>query len=402
MSPDKTKSVRKGSDGNSAKGRSMKKLNKVAKKRMENLLAVEKLAKKALAGILKRHHKERLRLLQKQICESIKASRKADRDLSNKTAEFRFKHSKEINTAAMASPKFLPHFISQHIGNGFGDPFGGGPGGPPGGLPGDPGFDPSGGVPGLDPFDPRDNPRWDEFLATAVIMEEYLGIEFAPIDKFAAVRPLIISCPSSMDFDDEDFTITGKRFGASPGSIYITIDSTGMRIDPVVLGWSDTAISFHIPQSVSGVPFHAQGRLTVMNMGGYVSSVRVNIEPICRQHYADDQFSDHGKDWPWNDYEKEIILTSPTLPQEYQLCSGPALTADGLYLDIGTYTYVPPEGIEKPAGVELLDGPYESGNRLQAKVKVTDDWYWDYEVFARFWIRVPLGYAAQGWTKVGL
>jgi hypothetical protein len=379
----------------------MKKLNKFTKKRVQQLLTVEELSKKVLAGALRRYHEEHLRLLKNQISESIKASRKADGDLSKKIAEFQFKHSKKINAALLSSPKFLPRFIDQNLSGEPGDPSGGGPGDPFGGGPGDPFGDWRG--------NPKDNPRWDEFVTTVKVLGNYF--EISPpfdFDPLALVRPIIISYPTTLNVSDNYYTITGTRFGASPGSIYITITDTGLRINLAVIQWSDTAITFLIPTSVSGVPFHSEGQLTVQNSDGYNASVRVIVEPLTTLYFYVDSFSESGQeyraippgpDW-WYTYEKEISLTSPTLPQEYELFQNSNLPAAGLNFYIASYNSLP-GGIESQASVSLLAGPYESGNCLQVNVKVTDDWYWDYTVSACFYIIAPHGYSAQGWTRQG-
>jgi hypothetical protein len=304
------------------------------------------------------------------------------------------KYSQKINDALISNPNYLPCFMNNHFSGGPGDPFGDIPENPLGDW----------------HINPKDNPRFNEFVTTVMVLERYFDINTPAIDLFALSRPLIISCPTTLNVGDTFlYTITGKRFGAGLGSIYITIIDTGMQINPVVLQWSDTAITFLLPTNVGGVPFHAGGRLTVKNPGGYDHSVQVIVKPIENLFFAEVTFSDSGKalyDVTYLPklgyvYEKVNTLTSPTLPQEYELFNNPFLSTSGLFLDILTWTYCLPEGIESSASVSLLAGPYESGNNLQINVKVTDDWYWNYTVRACFYIMVPQGYPTQGWTRQG-
>jgi len=375
----------------------MKKLGKVTENKTRDLLALGKLAEKELAGAVKRYHEERRRLLEDQIRASARAPLEANRDLARKIARFRFKHSTKINEALFSNPKFLPRFIDQHFGGGptgpfdrrRGDSFGDGIGNPFGDWPGD----------------PKDNPRLGEFVMTIKVLEKYFNIQPPTIDPSMFKKPHILSYPSILSIaEDIEHTITGTLFGASPGSLYITITNTGMRIDPIVLYWSDTAIMLQMPTNVAGVPFHAHGKLTVMNADGYSDNVSVTVEPLDYISTADASYSEAGKkttavgpDW-WYDYEKTITLKSPRLPQEYKLFNAPSiLTAPGVALDIVNNSYVPAD-LESPASFSLVAGPYESENCLQVKVKITDDWYWDYTLHARFVIIVPKGYSAQGWS----
>ena len=58
----------------------------------------------------------------------------------------------------------------------------------------------------------------------------------------------------------------------------------------------------------------------------------------------------------------------------------------------------PPESESK---VELINGPHEKNNILHAKIKIEDDWHWDYTVRIIFYTNVPQVFSVNsGWTAI--
>jgi hypothetical protein len=232
---------------------------------------------------------------------------------------------------------------------------------------------------------------------TMKILEKIFDLKPKFVDPYFSVRPHILSCPSPLSaYDTDIYTITGNNFGANPGNIYITIIDSGIRINLTVMHWKDTAIMFKFPANVEMVPFYAEGYLIVENAEGHSGCIRVTVEPRIYFTSVDVKFSDDGFYYNhWRKYEKELTLTSPMLPRFYKLFDAPYLNATSLGLSIYNKTYI--YGVENPGTVSLLAGPYFTGNCLEVRVKVSDDWYWDYEVNAFFIIMVPKGYSAPGW-----
>jgi hypothetical protein len=155
------------------------------------LLALEKASKQELAGALQRRQARRLRLNIEQIRESFESSRKTDVDLAKKIAAFRFKHSKEINAAVLADPRFLPRFIEEYQSAASGKPMRGGPGRPITG-----GFT-----------------RSSEYLLRFDVIGKALADYYCQTVSNPLVdsMPFILSCPSTLRVGDASLvTVTGE------------------------------------------------------------------------------------------------------------------------------------------------------------------------------------------------
>jgi hypothetical protein len=254
-----------------------------------------------------------------------------------------------------------------------------------------------------DLFDRR---KFAEFVQT-IRMLERLGYE---IDDHGGKVPLpnspiITSCPKPITTGQE-YTLLGTRFGSTTGEIRIEAKTEPAVINPTIINWSDTAVRFIIPYSVK-IPFNAQGTLTLKRLAPITETnywtddptTTVNVELVTRNiflFFSTDEYSDSGhSNNPLYNYEKNIILYSSLLPEVYQFFTSDFLDSDGLlikhYDNKSLY-------LESGSTVELKEGPYESQNSLQVKLKITDDWYWDYSVYAEFYILVPEGYdIPNGW-----
>ncbi len=98
--------------------------------------------------------------------------------------------------------------------------------------------------------------------------------------------PTISSVPSSM-YPGETLTVSGSNFGNTQGSGYVAISENGVNYGSPgnaysvrVLGWSDTKVSFEVPNGYSGPALSAGGTATLRigNGSGVVSApVSLNV-----------------------------------------------------------------------------------------------------------------------------
>lgn len=359
------------------------------------LQTLQKLAKKEFSSIQKKSHKENIRLVKNFISVSYESLRKASEEKTNMLAEFRFKHSKEINAVVLSNPKSISKFIEQVLICK--------PGGPKEKMIKEQKENKGG-------FQIDSYKEYTTQLIRELLLE-YPNVYISLLDRLKYLYPLFTTYDIVFNVESTNlYTINGIRFGTNPGSLSFTIKDTGMQVNAIIINWRDDAITFHFPQNLSGIPFHSEAFLTVCNTNGYSNSTSVVLEPVCDVYFSSDSSEDSGSkylaippgpDW-WYTYEKVISLYSPPLPQEYDFFNSSILTALSLNLNLTTKSYSIPEGIESEASMSLCsDSIYLYNNQMGANVIVTDDWYWDYVLEATFFITVPKGYSCPGWTKSG-
>lgn len=331
-------------------------------KAMHELTTVEK-------KINKHHHQMVLR----QFKEAQEALRKSAQELARARAKIRFENSVEIVTTMISDPRSYNRIV--------------------------------------DLYKPKcfDRNRFGEFVQT-IRMLERLGFEITDRGNTVPVpnSPIITSCPESLTSGEEN-TILGSRFGDTTGEIRIEAETEPSVFHPTILDWSNTAVRFTIPPSVK-IPFSAQGKLTLKRLDPITGSnywtddpnTSINVELLTRSvslYFSTDEYSDSGQTNKfWYDYKKNILLKSALLPPVYRLFTSSLLDSDGLLIKHYDNTYL--TAVESGSKVELIEGLYESQNALISKLRITDDWYWDYTVNTEFYILVPEGYSVpNGWMN---
>ena len=221
--------------------------------------------------------------------------------------------------------------------------------------------------------------------------------------------PVIFSCPDQLVVGNS-YTIIGYRFGNQEGALRIESDRADrpFRIDPKILAWSDTAIQFEIPATTGKIPYHAPSKLMIrrkpaMNPSVYDdTNTRTHVTLIPKDklyfRYAlESPYANSGQsNDPRHDHENNVVFKSPTLPVEYKLFASTLITTDGLSIESWDKSHKVIGWPESGSKVELTSGPFATaGNNLQANVRITDDWYWDYVITAQFWILVPQGFTVS-------
>lgn len=240
-----------------------------------------------------------------------------------------------------------------------------------------------------------------EMVLTMRVLQEYTVAGTLPL---VPDFPLILSCPRTLEVG-ASYTLLGFRFGVSTGKLILEVEGLAAPLALPVTQWSGTAVTFRIPETLEGVAFGAQGRLTLERLAvigngqglgsDCTTSVRVVVEPARTLWFSRDTFSDTGKSpSPWYDYKRSVTLKSPALPASFRLFESTYQTESGLVVSGGDNAdYICESGSRIDFGTL-----YQTDNSLRVDVTIKDDWYWNYTVCADFYILAPNGFAlVPGW-----
>jgi len=194
-----------------------------------------------------------------------------------------------------------------------------------------------------------------------------------------------------------EITVLGARLGTATGSA-VLVDCNGQQHALNVSAWSDTAVQIQIPASISGVPFDCAGMLEIHLPGGEVLSTPVTIEPRTDVFFSSDSFadSDHSV---LHTFSASHQFSSAVLPASFRSHPIP----DGVSnLHAGNVSFTIAQTLvtqfDGGVHVSVTAGPTVSGNRQVITTSVTDDHLWDFSIRADFFIDIPQGIAAPGWS----
>lgn len=349
----------------------MKKGKSASEKRIEHLTSIKKLAHRKLKKSITGFYDHKKVQNHRHLLEYQKSLFENKIELSREVAKFRFEHADQLNAATISDPKFLTHYIERHADGWFNEK------------------------------------ERDDFMGGRYIhemIEAYLNVDprIHGIDL-----PVIHNCPSILHVG-EYYTITGAWFGTTMGTIYLE-DFTlipALRLDLTVTAWTESSVSFRIPEDIQGVPYNAVAKIHLLRSDGKHTSLDVVLEPKSDIYCQENLYSDQGykvvSDPPFSyKYRKPKTFKSPNLPDSYQLLDFFLLQSLGLLLEIRDNSSMdfPSESGSK---LELIDVPFEEDNKLQVKVLVKDDWYWDYTLRVEFFIKAPQGFSvASEWRQLG-
>jgi hypothetical protein len=338
------------------------------------------LNKKASVKLLpniRRIHSDIAKSKAKNIILAFDNERKSRIELSKLKSDFRSKNAKQIIALNFSNPKLLANYIRTKIDESFALY-------EPGNIT----------IPNYQ-LDPSVFAKWRELLERAWDeMRHHLpGL---PHDWVPIVEPVILDLPGTLEVGNF-YTVIGENFGTTAGRVFAKKDYNDNTppIDFDVLYWSPTNVQFRIPDSVGGIPFNSHGIFYLSTEDGQITCRSVELVPMAHIYAADAEYSDYKKDWPWNTYQEDIPLSSPKLPDSFIIFDSPSLQ-NGLTIQIHDNSYCVEE---HGSTCSLVNGPTEDIDRtLKVIVRVNDDWYVDYTLTVKFYIRIPNGFEADGWV----
>jgi hypothetical protein len=253
------------------------------------------------------------------------------------------------------------------------------------------------------------NPRILKGIKEEIDRYYFRAANKIPITPSPRTSPEIVYCPNTIEAGII-MSITGVRFGREKGRIYISNRHRKVSpplIDSInVLYWTDTAIEFWI--DTSGIGFDAILNLYVERPDEeYGEYDGVKIIPIYYHYKAVSRYSDsgsytiHGVPDIYRQYIKHTTVYSPVLPENYRIFYE-------LFPKMGTSMHITTRTIMTNLGrdydyaerAEYSGDPYitYNPNRIAVNVKISNGWYWDYELRVEFHILIPKGFQIpNGW-----
>lgn len=193
-------------------------------------------------------------------------------------------------------------------------------------------------------------------------------------------------------------TITGIKLGTSAGSATL-VDCNGNRHALTVQDWNDTSVRFNVPASIAGIPFDCLGRIELtLADGTTLLSERFLIDPQAMVMFSSDSF--HDSDWSVRRrFSTTRNFTSAQLPTSFREVVLPEGVVGPHAGSVAfSVSNVLVSSIDGGAHLTITAGPFVSGNALVVSTRITDDYVWNFTIRADFFIIVPNGIQAAGWS----